>query len=128
MDEDASFDTLIEIIRECQGFSAHDEIYPDMLLEQDLGISGDDGCELLNAIEQTFGISFLGADGTLKETFKLAEGEYLFHSEGFSLFGFIATLLGKDVEKVKPLTVGQLHEAVLASKLRNNNQITKGNT
>ncbi len=128
MDEDASFDKLIEIIRECQGFSAQYEISADMLLERDLGITGDDGCELLEAIEQTFGMSFLGTDGTLKETFKLAEGEYLFHSEGFSLFGFIATLLGKDTEKVKPLTVGQLYEAVLASKLRNNDQITKGNT
>jgi hypothetical protein len=52
------------------------------LLDRDLGITGDDGIELLEELQERFGVSFAGADGTLGETFGLEKGEFLFESEG----------------------------------------------
>ena len=81
------------------------------LLEADLGITGDDGSELLEAIQNHFVMSFVGSDGTIRDAFDLGEKQYLFHSEGVGPFALIASLFGKDVENVKPLSIDQLHQA-----------------
>lgn len=118
-----SIQNLIQVIRDHQRISPQIAISDDTLLEADLGITGDDGDELLESIEREFGLSFVGTDGTLREAFALKDDEYLFHSEGFGFFAFIASLFGKDLEKIKSLTVGQLYDVLLAIK----NNIVRGN-
>jgi hypothetical protein len=81
-------------------------------LEKNLGITGDDGCALLLAVEEKFGISLTGADGSIHKGFDLEEGQYLFHSEGFNPCWLIARLFGRDPENVKAITVGDLYHAV----------------
>ncbi len=112
MNPTISIDELIAFIREHQGISPKQEITESSFLENDLGITGDDGCELIQAIERRFGILFSGSDGSLGEAFDLREGERLFHSEGMNLFWLIHRLFGLDPENVKAVTVGTLHLAV----------------
>ena len=109
---------VIAYIRESQGITEAKAITDATLLERDLGITGDDGSELLEDLQKWFGVSFAGADGTLREAFGLEKDEYLFHSEGVSLLLMIANLFGFSIEKVKPLSVGQLHHVILERKER----------
>jgi hypothetical protein len=114
-----TLENLIAVIRDCQGFSVKDRITEQSNLENDLGITGDDGSELLEEIEKYFSISFRGTDGTIRTIFGLAPNEYLFHSEcGINLFSLISSLWRKDIEKVKSITVGQLYDA--AQRAKNN--------
>ncbi len=114
---EVSIDDLITLICAHQGVSSKTKITIETRLEEDLGITGDDGCELLEEIQRRFSVSFAGADGSLRAAFQLEKDEYLFHSEGTGLFRLFAKLLGHDIEKVRPLTVGQLHQAILAARL-----------
>lgn len=104
---------VIAFIREHQRLGVRIPITSTTFFERDLGITGDDGVELLEDIQKRFGVSFIGPDGSLRVAFGLAADEYLFHSEGFSLFGFIAHLFGWASEKVRPLSVGRLHQVVV---------------
>jgi acyl carrier protein len=110
MNATISLDELIALIREHQGISGKKEITESSLLEKDLGISGDDGGELIEAIEKKFNLSFAGADGSLSKAFGLSEGQYLFHGE--------VNLLGVFVrpENVKEITVGELYLAACKAK------------
>ncbi|WP_392564119.1 hypothetical protein RHO13_00200 [Orbus wheelerorum] len=74
----------------------HIIITPDTLLEEDLGISGDDGIELLEVIEQTFNVDFNYPDDgedNFRHNFDLDENEYLFTGEGWSSGCLFANLL-----------------------------------
>jgi hypothetical protein len=114
-----TLENLIAVIRECQGFSTKDRITEQSDLEKDLGITGDDGGELLEEVEKYFSISFRGTDGTIREIFGLAPNEFLFHSEcSINFFSLISSLWRKDIEKVKSITVGQLYDA--AHRAKNN--------
>ncbi|PLK46912.1 DUF1493 family protein [Uliginosibacterium sp. TH139] len=103
---------VIACIRESQGIKEAKPISEATLLERDLGITGDDGSDLLEELQKRFSVSFAGADGTLREAFGLGKDEYLFHSEGISLFLMIAKFFGFTIEKVNPLSVGQLHNVI----------------
>ncbi|HEX6886087.1 MAG TPA: hypothetical protein VF530_22125 [Planctomycetota bacterium] len=94
-----SLEEFVAFIRENQGISLKKAIAESSLLESDLGITGDDGVELLQAIQERYSISFIGSDGTVREAFGLAEDQFLFGSEGFNLFSRV---------NVKPITVGEL--------------------
>lgn len=107
---------VIACIRESQCIGEAKAITDATLLERDLGITGDDGSELLEDLEKRFAVSFAGADGTLREAFGLEKDEYLFHSEGFNPLLMVANLFGFSIEKVKPLSVGQLHHVILERK------------
>lgn len=111
-----SLDELIALVREHQGISPKQAITESSLLENDLGITGDDGCELLQAVERKFGISFAGADGSLRDAFGLSEGQFLFHSEGMNLFWLIERLCGREPENVKAITIGDLYRAICRAK------------
>jgi len=104
----ATFAEVAAAVRASQGIPAGQCIDAATLLEDDLGITGDDGCALLEELESTFGIAFAGADGTLRAAFCLAPDEYLFHGEGWRLFR-------KD--KVRPLTMDELHRVIAALQL-----------
>ena len=56
-------------------------INSDTLLENDLGVTGDDGIELLEAVEREYGISL----EPVGQVFQLKPGEYLFEGEGFMI-------------------------------------------
>jgi hypothetical protein len=84
------------------------QISLDTQFERDLGITGDDGIELLEAVQERYGIEFTS------ESFRLEFNEYVFHSEGFELFPiFFQSLFGKPMPEVRSFTVGELYEAVL---------------
>ena len=55
-----------------------------MIFEDDLGITGDDGIDLMEAVEKEYGISLSSA----REMLALNPNEYLFHGEGFGPINF----------------------------------------
>ncbi|MDR0782087.1 MAG: DUF1493 family protein [Pseudomonadales bacterium] len=112
MNHPLTLDNLIALIREHQGISPKTKIGANSFIEKDLGITGDDGCELLQVIEKEFGVSFTGQDGSIREAFDLESNQYLFNSEGLNIFWLIARLFGRDSENVKQITVGELYRAV----------------
>ncbi len=109
---------VISFIKENQGIGSSREISESTLLESDLGITGDDGIELLEDLEKRFDISFAGSDGSLREAFGLEKNEFLFHGEGFDFFGISASLFGRAHTRVKALSVGELHRVIVSIKNR----------
>lgn len=77
-----SFDEFAAFIRASAGVPRRIAIRPGSLFEDDLGITGDDGCDLLEATEQHFGVLLSTPEHGYRETFGLASHEVLFHSEG----------------------------------------------
>lgn len=121
MDQEATLEELIALLREFHcGYKC--KITATTLLEDDLGISGDDGHDLVEQVERRFNVSFVGKDGTFREAFDLGKDEYLFHGEGFRCAELMLGLLGIRLYKVKPLTVGQLLEAILRCKKQDGNR------
>ncbi|MCQ8183361.1 hypothetical protein NP603_19775 [Methylomonas sp. SURF-1] len=106
----------IACIRESQGINEAKPITAATLLERDLGITRDNKSERLEELQKRFGIWFAGVDGALREAFCLGIDKYLFHSEGFGLLFMIANFFGFSIEKVKPLSVGQLQRVILERK------------
>ncbi len=78
-----SFDEFAEFVRECHGLSRKKQIAPETKFEDDLGITGDDGADLLEATEKRFNVSLCSKEHGCRETFNLGPNEYLFHPEGF---------------------------------------------
>jgi len=107
-----SFDEFASFVRENQGISPKRAILPTTLIEKDLGITGDDGDELLLAIQRHFAVSFVGPDGSIRKAFGLNEGQFLFHGEAVSAFYLLARLFGGKLQSdnVVPITMGQLYE------------------
>ena len=84
------------------------QITPASEMERDLGVTGDDGIDLLVAIAQQYGTDFDRPHHG---------GRYLFHSEGIDLVGpVVRRLIGRSSSKVIPLTAGDLHLAVLRGR------------
>jgi acyl carrier protein len=114
MDE-ISFDEFASFIREWSSISHKKLITFETQFEFDLGITGDDGADLLEAVEKRFDISLITEEG-FREKFKLAPDEYLFHAEGGpSLFGRlfeVQTIFGNGSPTVKAFTVGELYVVV----------------
>ena len=96
--------TVIKLIRDFHGISKSISIDADTKLEKELGITGDDGVELIEFIQDEMKLSFVGADGSLREAFDLDEDEYLFNGEGFSLNFFTKKEKIKDT-KVKDIVL-----------------------
>ncbi len=107
-----SFDQFAEFIREYWHVSWGKSISPETQFERDLGLTGDDGADLLEATERKFGVILSDENKELRETFNLEPNEYLFHSEGLDLFSPFQTIFGRDVPTVRRFTVGELYEAV----------------
>jgi acyl carrier protein len=106
--QDFSFEQLADFVRKWALLRNDKQISLDTQFERDLGITGDDGIELLEALQERYGIEFTS------ESFGLESNEYVFHSEGFGLFPiFFQSLFGKPIPEVRSFTVGELYEAVL---------------
>ena len=104
-----------EFIREFGGFPRHRHIDGQTRLEADLGITGDDGDELLCDAARHFNASLADPVSGYRETFSLGPNAYLFHGEGFDLIGIGAVVrwvTGRPRASVRDLTVGELHDAI----------------
>jgi hypothetical protein len=105
-----SFAEFAEFVRQWAGISRKKQIAPETF-EDDLGITGDDGCELLESVEKHFDIKLSSEEDGYRKTFNLSPHQFLFHSEGFSLSPpEILTIFGAPV--VVRFTVGNLYNAV----------------
>ena len=105
--DDLNFKDLAEFIRRHAQLSPGKLIGPDTQFERDLGITGDDGVELLEAVEKEFEILLT------RDSFDLAPNEFLFNPEGFSAFGdLIALFRRRPIPEVRSFTAGGLFDAV----------------
>ena len=110
--KEPTLEELTDTIRKKCGLRPRDLIVPDAQLDRDLGITGDDGSELLEAIEERFGVTFTAA------SFDLQPNEFLFGPEAslpglddlLSMFGF------RPPKVIRALTVGQLLEVIKAER------------
>jgi len=108
-----TFDEFSDFIREELQVPDRRQISPETQFERDLGVTGDDGSDLLEATEKRFGVTLVSEEKGLRETFNLGPNQYLFHSEGWELFPFRLTSLFNDTqETVREFTVGELFAAV----------------
>jgi acyl carrier protein len=116
-----SFDRFAEFVRRWAFVPSKKEIQTETQFERDLGITGDDGSDLLVATEKEFGVSLSSEESGYRETFGLGQNEYLFNSEGGTVWE-PTTLFGTST--VRAFTVGELYLAVKrALELRNRAQI-----
>ena len=101
---------VIDFVRKFSG-DVKSVITEGTRLEADLGITGDDGVELLEEAEKRFEVSFVTKERSFRETFGLGENEYLFNSEGIDWLG-VRRLVGWIRKEprcvVRDLTVGEL--------------------
>jgi len=110
-----SFEDLANFIREFAAIPRRKPIEPETLFEDDLGISGDDGCELLEATEKHFGVCLSSPEEGYRRTFDLAPHEFLFHSEGlgWDLSDLLSLFRPNAMpSSIKAFTVGDLFEAI----------------
>ena len=120
MDSDETsltFNDVADFVRDWARIPAKKQITPDTEFERDLGITGDDGDELLKAAQKRFKVNLTDGENGYRTIFKLGPNEYLFNSEGFSLgFGArdIITLFSNPDRNytVRSFTVGELCEAI----------------
>ncbi len=115
-----SFTEFAEFVRAWACISRKKIICPETRFEDDLGITGDDGTDLLAETEKHFRIRLSSDEDGYRQTFQLEPGEFLFHSEGFSInvFEFIP-LFRSPAPRVKAFQVGELHSAVVTALERN---------
>lgn len=112
-----SLSQLIECIRQSAGLRK-DHIDENTLIEDDLDITGGDGSDLLEDVEEFFGISLHTGEEGYRQAFSLGENEYLFHSEGVDFFGicrFLDWLRGIEPSVIRKLTVGELHQVLVTA-------------
>lgn len=110
-----SVEEVIAFVREFSGCTRK-AIDESTLLEDDLGICGDDGVELLEAAEKFFAVRFETDEEDFRSLFSLKENEYLFTSEGLDLLGicyFFRWLRGEPEPVVRDLSIGQLHQVLV---------------
>ena len=107
-------------VRDFAGLRTGREITPQSRLDADLGITGDDGDDLLRAAAEHFGAKLAHPVHGYRETFSLGENEYLFHAEGLDLIGVSGLLrwvLKQPLPKVRDLTLAELHDAILRTSV-----------
>jgi hypothetical protein len=85
MDNDVTFEEFAAWIRECWDVPARKKILPETQFGRDLGPTGDDGDDLLDATETQCEMRLGNEETGVRETFKfnLRPNEYLFNSEGW---------------------------------------------
>ncbi|GAB3722551.1 hypothetical protein [Spirosoma lituiforme] len=107
-----TFEHFTNFIRQHTGVSRKKLITPSTQFENDLGITGDDGIELLEAVEKHYGVDLGNNEQGSRNLFNLAPNESLFHGEGFSMplwwFGF------GQKPVVRGFTVGELYTVLQA--------------
>src|SRR5258707_127028 len=111
--DDLTFDEFAVFVREYLSVSDRKPIRSETRFELDLGVTGDDGNDLLEATERRFGVLLCSEETGVRETFNLGPNEYLFHSEGIGPDGMAPSLLfGPTTPIVREFTVGELFNAL----------------
>ncbi len=106
---------MADFIREWAAIPKRKPILPATLFEDDLGISGDDGCGLLEATEKHFGVCLSTPEEGYRHTFDLAPHEFLFHSEGlgWGLLDIVSIIRPSAMPpSIRAFRVGDLFEAI----------------
>jgi hypothetical protein len=119
MDHSPTFHEVEAFVRDFARLGRKEVITPDTRLEADLGITGDDGGELLQKAAAHFGVQLADPVHGYRSTFGLGEHEFLFHDEGLDLLGIgvlIRRLRKQPEPRIRELTMGELHNAILRSK------------
>ena len=109
-----TFGEIADFVREWASIPTKQEITPDTQFERDLGITGDDGSDLLEAVQKRFSVNLAPDESGYRTTFNLRPNEYLFNSEGFSIGSGgtdMITLFTNTNPSVRRFTVGELYEA-----------------
>lgn len=102
-----SFDEVADLVAQFSG-ADRPRIAPSTRVESDLGITGGDGDELLQKRSARFGTDFSRPNH---------EGRFLFGSEGTAFpVQHIRRLFGHSRPTVVPITVGDLHLAVVRGR------------
>jgi acyl carrier protein len=97
-----SFDEIAEVISELTGVDKS-RITPASRLEHDLGVTGDDGVQLLETLAKKYRVDFDRPNHG---------GRYLFGSDSFDpISPILRRILGRSPKTVIPITVGDLHLA-----------------
>ena len=112
---------LSAVIREFVGLRSGRHVTAHTRIDRDLGITGDDGIELLRTVETRFDVSVGLEDERIREVFGLGENEYLFGSEGLEipfLSGLSRRITGNPAPVIRDLTVGELLAAIQKSMAR----------
>lgn len=125
-DIELSMADVIAFVREFAGCK-RENINENTRLEKDLGITGDDGVELLEEAEKVFDVSFSTEEEGFREAFSLKENEHLFHSEGIDFLGIVylcRRLRGIPVPVIRDLSVGKLH-CVLVEARNKKERVTR---
>jgi hypothetical protein len=109
-----SFKDVSDLVRDFGGIRKSRSISSDTRIEADLGITGDDGEELLLYAEKHFGVELHDTDTGIRATFDLRPNEYLFNSEGYDFgIGTVMRWIRREPKLVVvDLTVGDLHRAI----------------
>jgi hypothetical protein len=118
---DLTFDEFAEWLREYWSVAARKAIVPETQFERDLGLTGDDGTDLIEAAEKRFEVRLGNEETGLRDTFDLQPNEYLFNSEGWgpSPAEIISLFSGSPSNTVRSFTVGELFEVVRRTKAKN---------
>lgn len=118
MDRNATAPTFEDVANFVRGWAFIPAKRPITLhsqFERDLGITGDDGGELLQAAQEHFEVDLADGGNGYRKIFNLGANEYLFNSEGLS-FGTggtnMITLFANTNPSVRAFTVGELYEAI----------------
>jgi acyl carrier protein len=114
VDRDLTFDEFAAWLREYWVVPNRKEISPETQFERDLGLTGDDGDDLLMATEKEFEVRLSNEESGLRETFDLQPNEFLFNSEGWgpSPAELISLFSSSPSPTARSFTVGELFEAV----------------
>lgn len=103
-------------VRAFTRLSARRTIGPDTRLDADLGITGDDGDDLLVGASRHFGVDLACPDRGIARTLQLESNEHLFNPEGVDPLGIarLVRLFRNEPEPIfRDLTVAELHRAIL---------------
>ena len=105
--------------REFTRVSKRKAVDSETRLEADLGVTGDDGADLLEAVANRFDLDYKAFDSALVDTLGLGPNEYVFGPEGLDLIG-VGALVRWARRQPQPtfrdLTVRELHAALLAAR------------
>jgi hypothetical protein len=96
------FNDVADFVCAWRRLPAKRRIVPETQFERDLGITGDDGVALLEAVQKKFGVDLTPNETDYRRIFGLGPNEYLFNGEGFGLSS----------STVWAFTVGELHDAI----------------
>lgn len=113
-----SVEDVVAFVREFTRVGSRQPVNSQTRLEADLGVTGDDGADLLEATAARYGLDHEALGSALVETLGLGPDEFVFGPEGLDLIGIGALVRWVRREprpSYRDLTVSELHGAVLAA-------------